>query len=49
MIRRHLPPWPSRCRTWRESLLMLLEEDLLLDLLLLGDLRGGGDLGRLSV
>lgn len=28
---------------------MLLEENLLLDLLLLGDLRGGGDLGRLSV
>lgn len=28
---------------------MLLEENLLLDLLLLGDLRGGGDFGRLSV
>lgn len=28
---------------------MLLEEDLLLDLLLLSDLRGGSDFGRLSV
>lgn len=32
----------------RQSLLLLLQENLLLDLLLLGDLRRRGNLGRLS-
>lgn len=49
MSRCHLSPWTSRCRTRRQSLLLLLEENLLLNLLLLSDLRGGGNLGRLPV
>lgn len=43
--------WPSSCRARGQSLLLLLllQEDLLLDLLLLLDLRGCSNLGCLAV
>lgn len=45
----HFAPRAGSRRSWRQNGLLLLHEHLLLDLLLLGDLRGGGNLGRLAV
>jgi hypothetical protein len=45
---RHLTTRACGSRSWGQSLLLLLEEDLLLDLLLLGDLGRRGNLGRLA-
>jgi hypothetical protein len=47
--RRDFASWAGGCRSWRQSLLLLLEKDLLLDLLLLCDLWRCGNLGGLSV
>lgn len=49
MVTRDLPSRASGCRSRRQSLLMLLKKDLLLNLLLLRDLWRCGNLGRLSV
>jgi hypothetical protein len=44
----HLTTRAGGSRSWGQNLLLLLEENLLLDLLLLGDLGSGGNLGRLT-
>lgn len=46
--RRDFTSWTSGRRSWRQNLLLLLKEDLLLDLLLLGDLWRCRNLGGLS-
>lgn len=45
----HFAPRTGSRRSWWQNGLLLLHEHLLLDLLLLGDLGRGGNLGRLAV